>query len=1471
MVTFYSMDNKGDMREVMIGKDLQSLSFDENSEDIITRLYIEGEYGDDGYIGIDDLNPTGLTYLTNFDYYKEVGLFTDEHQAQYDSFITQMSEQTQDIREYSSEVLEMANELNGYWGQPRLVQYVIDPETYTIAQSFKSTDEIDDADMPLKIGDVLHIVGPVSTYRKEVISNVSTFSFQRGDVYAVKYVTTEGASNAAGTIGAKEVSIEAKESAITQIERMKRQTTDPQKIAEYDQQIAEIQTQIQVIYDGVAETDVEAGTVQTMGLYEMYYRAMDQNVILQNSYAVLNTYKAQQADLESQFYMDMGDMQKDGYWSNQNYILGQEEFLYADAISVLEEMSKPKRTYTVNRIAISDVLGYDLNDFDVNTQVRIYDPYINVNDIVYVKKITRILDQWWKDKIELTNESITVTGKSLDSILQRITQVTNELENRKDVFSKVKALTNAGTVRMDRLEGTLDIMKNRIVSSVSSWFTDDNGNIMFEAADGQSAMKLSGDGWMIANGKTEEGEWNWRTAATGYGITADAIVTGYLSAEQIEAGSITGDKLDIHAGDSLDLSANNSVRVVIGEELDDMERSSGDNLLPGTSSSIRQVEIADEYIQGSVEIDTNEAGADTLTFRVYLAPAIDDVAPAIIAYSSSRFDEAIYDTSRFATAEQISSGTSNEAVYTIGDAIKAGEEGWAEVSIDLDEDITFVKAALINVTKEHTTTCDYHSAKVEYGPATPYTPSLKEVKREVSGLTIDMYEDSGKIETYRRSLNEDIEDNRNAIAEITPEYITESVSHLLTYGTRNYILNSTIKRRSSSDQITIYELAEGMTENRAYTLSLDFIPGSGVERIEVCVSQGAQTLGYIVPYGTSRQSRTLTFLAKYARQSSTTIDPDKQSAWDLVTSANNRSVTGLKTYIDSLTNNSIEAYNRNGIQGKRLVQESGYTGVDEDRTYYCYGRVIPITITTNTVTITSNLLLSAISVTGKYILTDAELATYTEKFASTEFQIEEEGSLVIDTEAMFEADEDRIQLSVGTSADLQAKAMAIETLVQIYKDMEEYELTTVHTNDYKTYYLDPTITVLDGDVDPANINLYLYARPSGATRTETTIYNAKLEKGNVSTGYTSAPEDNLYAGANLLRNGGFEMYRSDHYPLNWGLTAEGDRTTEDSVTHEEVVVAKTTFKVCGPNIDDDTQYSYRDPSVNTVIVNRYGEYLDGQRIGIYSDILNLSANTMYMFSGYASVKNATNLQIDVYGVDSSTGTITTVSTNTFAPKWGNQNLSTWRRFEIAFNATGDTQVSISAIGPTTNSSEDVVLMATKCKIEKGYFATEYSPCVLDSSDIVSRLTSAEQQITPEAIVSTVRERTTYDEQIGAANDSIRELRTTMSQTSDEFLAQIETVSNEAESALNEQDNKISTYIRFTEAGQELGKEGTGDEHTLKAMLTNSRLSFLQDGNEVAYISNNNLYITQTQILTSLEFGGIIATKDGGGSINWSWT
>ena len=61
---------------------------------------------------------------------------------------------------------------------------------------------------------------------------------------------------------------------------------------------------------------------------------------------------------------------------------------------------------------------------------------------------------------------------------------------------------------------------------------------------------------------------------------------------------------------------------------------------------------------------------------------------------------------------------------------------------------------------------------------------------------------------------------------------------------------------------------------------------------------------------------------------------------------------------------------------------------------------------------------------------------------------------------------------------------------------------------------------------------------------------------------------------------------------------------------------------------------------------------------------------------------------------------------------------------------------------------------------------------------------------------------------------------------------------------------FSTFIRFDAGGVELGRT----DSEFRCRLTNERLSFLQGANEVAFISNNRLYITDAVVTGTLSLG-----------------
>lgn len=76
--------------------------------------------------------------------------------------------------------------------------------------------------------------------------------------------------------------------------------------------------------------------------------------------------------------------------------------------------------------------------------------------------------------------------------------------------------------------------------------------------------------------------------------------------------------------------------------------------------------------------------------------------------------------------------------------------------------------------------------------------------------------------------------------------------------------------------------------------------------------------------------------------------------------------------------------------------------------------------------------------------------------------------------------------------------------------------------------------------------------------------------------------------------------------------------------------------------------------------------------------------------------------------------------------------------------------------------------------------------------------------------------------------------------------------------------EIRKYIRFVDGKILLGEVG----NELELQIANDRISFLQDGAEVAYFSNRKLYVTDTQILHSLQLGSFAFMPRANGNLSF---
>lgn len=144
---------------------------------------------------------------------------------------------------------------------------------------------------------------------------------------------------------------------------------------------------------------------------------------------------------------------------------------------------------------------------------------------------------------------------------------------------------------------------------------------------------------------------------------------------------------------------------------------------------------------------------------------------------------------------------------------------------------------------------------------------------------------------------------------------------------------------------------------------------------------------------------------------------------------------------------------------------------------------------------------------------------------------------------------------------------------------------------------------------------------------------------------------------------------------------------------------------------------------------------------------------------------------------------------------------------------------------------------------------------------------ASMQVEADNIKSIVAETYSLKDETEALVSAVS---TQVEQTKDSFDIQFIQFSQDmaaAASGTDAQFEEIRKYIRFVDGKILLGEVG----NELELEIANDRISFLQDGAEVAYFSNRKLYVTDTQILHSLQLGNFAFMPRANGNLSFKKT
>lgn len=318
------------------------------------------------------------------------------------------------------------------------------------------------------------------------------------------------------------------------------------------------------------------------------------------------------------------------------------------------------------------------------------------------------------------------------------------------------------------------------------------------------------------------------------------------------------------------------------------------------------------------------------------------------------------------------------------------------------------------------------------------------------------------------------------------------------------------------------------------------------------------------------------------------------------------------------------------------------------------------------------------------------------------------------------------------------------------------------------------------------------------------------------------------------------------------------------------------------NSSDLSKWTF-EPGISISKEDEWVKVLDSShssaRWGIYTDIA-VEPNTTYTLSVYCKNGN----KVPYVG-----GGPMSKSSMGFGQNWEVSNAENGIRFIITITTGSSDNVWRFYLCVNPNATGQYVYFKLP-KLEKGNKATDWTPA---PEDIDNRFDTAETRITQ---AETSIETTNNQVALKASTETVAEIGnrtnqidktlsdalTTIQHNSDaiasltarDFKVEFTTITKQLESLngdLSSYKEKIGNWMRFDADGNlVLGATRVLGQDAYELKLTKNRISFMLNDDEVAYISNNELYITNSTVVQNLKIGKFVWEIRGNGNLGLVW-
>lgn len=248
------------------------------------------------------------------------------------------------------------------------------------------------------------------------------------------------------------------------------------------------------------------------------------------------------------------------------------EELYLATKQKLQELNHPRVNYSCNvllldevheNVSIGDTVAIIDHEF-LDEEVRLKGKVVKIQrDLLYPERSV----------IEIGNYIEDISDSDL-----KLQQFVNSFRDKSGIWDKSNAFDKNGNLEASYIKELLNAWNDEMNGMGGFVYaTEGDGIITYDRPHDEnptSAIQIVGGGWRIANSKLPNGEWDWKTVATGDGIYG----------QQIIAKTITTNQLSSDVGSNLDLSSNKGINAKVEEiktSIEEIELTPGPQGIPG--------------------------------------------------------------------------------------------------------------------------------------------------------------------------------------------------------------------------------------------------------------------------------------------------------------------------------------------------------------------------------------------------------------------------------------------------------------------------------------------------------------------------------------------------------------------------------------------------------------------------------------------------------------------------------------------------------------------------------------------------------------------------------------------------------------------------------------------------------------------------------------------------------------------------